>query len=500
MKKIAFLSILLLLATLVNVLQAQDGSLDDDNDQELFDLALSRENGFLSPPPATFSPKEFSTFNPQLPKVNVITGEYCEEECDLIIAGIEPLSYRRFYGHHGHKDECYGHWRINPECLFLFNFETREYPKYGAVGSENGGFSLYENGHGNVYTFDAQKNRSITNGEAITGQNHPLNTRISYRRVEKKKEDNHFYWEGVIEDGNGRKRFFQSDWKMWPKGNNKYTATAGRDFVPPYQAKIIEERRPNGNIICYGYENYNGANSELQPHYAPDYYVLTSISAYSAQGIPLGSLQIGYEKTSKKHGKRVRAINVAGSDGRRARLYHKIREVQAEKTIRKWGEIKTRPAIYDTVLNYVETSWKPTQCYQYRWEHAKTYFKAPFLFQASQDDGRVFETSYDLGSKKVVAQSAPVGPNDQMAPIARYEYQNDHTVVYDGENNKTVYKFNGDKRITSIEKYQDHKLYSIDKSEYDPNTGNVLKKTIEDGSGNILSLIEYVYEQKSECR
>ena len=34
-----------------------------------------------------------------IPKVNVISGEYCEEAIDLVVAGCEPLSVRRFYYH-----------------------------------------------------------------------------------------------------------------------------------------------------------------------------------------------------------------------------------------------------------------------------------------------------------------------------------------------------------------------------------------------------------------
>src|ERR1700733_12329890 len=318
------------LFAVVNGLFAQN--VDDDADWELFDFAVSRENGVLTPPPAAFNPIEATTFNPQLPKVNVITGEYCEEECDLIIAGAEPLSYRRFYGNQGYKDEGYGHWRINPECLFLFNFETRDYPKYGAIGSENGSFSLYEHGAGNVYGFNPH-NKSFTNGADLTGQHHPLNTRISYNRVRRNKNETYFcHWEGVIEEGDGRKRFFKSDWKMWPQeGFGTQRASAGQNFIPPYQAKILEDRKPNGNIIRYTYEDYNGPE-HYSEDYGSTYYVLSSIAAYSAKGVFLGSLNINYKRLdSKRRGRRVDSIHVGGSDGRQSHLYHNIREVQCEK-------------------------------------------------------------------------------------------------------------------------------------------------------------------------
>jgi hypothetical protein len=99
-----------------------------------------------------------------------------------------------------------------------------------------------------------------------------------------------------------------------------------------------------------------------------------------------------------------------------------------------------------------------------------------------QDDGRVLATSYDLGSKKVIAQSAPVGPDNQIVPIARYEYQSDNTIVCDGENNKAIYRFNSDKRIIAVEKYQNRQLYSTERNEWDPQTGNLLKKDLEDAN------------------
>ncbi|MCC5832529.1 MAG: hypothetical protein JJU12_05755 [Chlamydiales bacterium] len=56
------------------------------------------------PPPAVSRLYEAQAFNPTIPKVNVVTGEYCEEERDFVVAGAQPLSIRRFYNHQGYKD------------------------------------------------------------------------------------------------------------------------------------------------------------------------------------------------------------------------------------------------------------------------------------------------------------------------------------------------------------------------------------------------------------
>src|ERR1700722_10556899 len=49
------------------------------------------------------------------PKVNVVTGEYLEDACDLVVAGAEPLALTRFYGHYASHHPQYNFWRYNPE-------------------------------------------------------------------------------------------------------------------------------------------------------------------------------------------------------------------------------------------------------------------------------------------------------------------------------------------------------------------------------------------------
>jgi len=51
---------------------------------------------FLAPPPAVFQAREVMAINPNVPKVNVITGEYCDEECDLVVAGTTIMEFTIF--------------------------------------------------------------------------------------------------------------------------------------------------------------------------------------------------------------------------------------------------------------------------------------------------------------------------------------------------------------------------------------------------------------------
>ncbi len=437
--------------------------------------------GSLAPPPAVFSHNETSSF---LPKVNVITGEYHEEEIDLVVAGCEPISIRRFYNHLGHKNQAYGHWNINPETLMLFNFWkglVKSEPFMG-VGDEGGNFILCEKKRGDRFTFDSAKHTNFTN----LGNTHPLNVHFSSEKVKPKNHE--YYWEGEIEDGSGRKRFYRTEIGLWNQSSDSL-----------FQACIHEEKRPNGNIIYYTYEDYN-RKIKRESHYKnlSTYYILRSISAYSNKGEFLGSVKLEYpDKLDGKSDVRKRYIHrleISGSDQRKATLFNHIREVEPERKFGEWPYTEKVPAVRDVVLDYVQTPSKPTQSYNYRWERSREYYENNYMYASALPEGRIFKTHYDLDSNKVVEQTAPVGPNHELQTVARYVYEADHTVVFDGENNTTLYRFNNDKRITAIEKYDGSQLISVECNEWNSLNGNLIKKQIEDGPGNILRTCAYKYD------
>ncbi|MCH9608833.1 MAG: hypothetical protein S4CHLAM45_07450 [Chlamydiales bacterium] len=470
MKKLGYVPLSIFFALVVSTLVAQD-------------------NTFVKPPPAVFDHREVSAFLPQIPKVNVITGEYCEEEVDFVVAGIEPLSIRRFYNHQGYKNQAYGHWRINPETLILFNFTTNDSQKFAGVGSENGGFTLCENKQGGTFTFNPNKNKSFTNESThLTGQNHPLNTSFSVKKVTPGHTEH--YWKGTVKDGTGRERLYDSERGLWGAYYNQ---------EPAYQARIIEERKPNGNIIHYKYQDFNyKAESNSKYKYLATYYILTSISAHSSEGVFLGNINLNYP--SKLKGKKpdvkryVERVDISGSDERKVIFHNDIRTVQKRRKIYELGKSYERPEILDVVLDHVETSWKPTQNYNYIHDGKNNYFDHPFMEHAEQGEGRILKTEHNRHSKKVTSQSAPVGPKGEMLPIARYEYKSDHTIVYDGENHKTIFRFNKDKRITAVEKYEGTELLNVERSEWNSSNGNLISKQIEDSTGHPLYIRECEYD------
>ncbi|MCC5832528.1 MAG: hypothetical protein JJU12_05750 [Chlamydiales bacterium] len=296
-----------------------------------------------------------------------------------------------------------------------------------------------------------------------------------------------YYWEGTIEDGTGRVKKYRSEIGKWYELIN---------FNPVYQAYQLEERLPNGNIIKYGYENFY--KNIKGPRYKDlvTYYLLTKIEAFSFSGTPLGRIDLTYcdRKGLYQRMRYIDHIDIKGSDGRNAIYTHEIREIQ-ERNVRREED-----QIIDAVLKRVDSPGKPPQTYRYRWDDdsVEAYFKTPFLNDVSNCSTH-FETTYNIRTEKVVAQRAPVGPNGEMHPIARYEYHGDHTIVYDGENRKTIFRFNKEKRITAVEKYEGDRLSCVQKSKWDPESGNLVKTLIEDGKGEILQIAEFEYDTRQNA-
>lgn len=456
-------------------------------------------------PHRLFAPTERSTFLPQIPKVNLATGEYCEDACDLVVAGSEPISIRRFYNHtSGHFEKIYGHWRVNPETFILFNFEAAQKTEtYVGAGGKSGNFVLFDNGISSGFTVNPVKNKGFTN-TSLSGQHHPLNTHVSYKKETTTftygicEPEKHCWWEGTIKEGNGNERFFKTDTRQWPQMSNenprrirRHPCSGEREiqefpFIPPYQGQIIKERRPNGNVICYEYLDCNAKNPHVWRD-LPTSYALKSIKAYSATGILLGFVDIEYDSHAftglRGYFQLIDKVRFKGSDGRIAAYG------QTQRTVHKHVE-------YDTVLEQVFSPGQPLLRYEYQNARNKKnngYIRPPLLCRIQQGEGHFYETTYK-DDKKVAAQWAPIGLNGKVVPISRYEYGDNYTVVYDGEDNKTLYRFDQDKRIIATERYIGNTLYSVEKSKWEPSTGNLQKRCVEDGAGKVFYSAEYTYD------
>lgn len=441
---------------------------------------------FLAPPPAV------SQSNDALvSKVNVVTGEYVDQACDLVVAGCEPLSLRRFYGHLSHHDQVYGGWRVNPECLMLYNFELSkiryEYTRLVGIGERSGSFRVLEDVGSGVVGYDRER---LDTGQQGSGQTHPYNYQVSFERINGKECK--FAYRGDVIDGSGRVRHFETDMRLRPtdKYHTHFTTESHYHRVPPfgpfppYQAYITEERLANGNVIVYEYDDYNLLANGGYPADAPEYYILRKITAYNAdKSVELGWIAFEYKSAhwaAKGGSYRVEKVIVTGSDGRKV-VWHNDR--RDPKTLLDEQEI---------VMTGVEAPGKPCQSFKYKRPKTKKRKTMPFLRTMSLPGGQTLEIGYHRTDKVRYLRA----PEEQELWFA---YREDSTLVTDLEGGKTIYYHDGDQRITAIQAYDGDELVSVERNYWERSTGNLLEKRMEDGRGIVLYAVQYAYDKNQNC-
>lgn len=403
------------------------------------------------------------------PKVNPITGEYCEEEADLVVAGSEPLSVRRFYNSSGPYDPRFASWRYNPECFFVANLEWQHQEIFASVGDNDGSVSAFKRSSQDYYLFDFEVPKSFLAFQP-DGAAHPLNTKIRYRRHGDPKDKHRYEYRGSITDGSGRTRTFASamhrwthfvHWKekkgSWLTGGSEKLWRIHANTWTPYHIPITEERLPNGNILCYTYTQWK---KEKQNYPLPK--LLSSITAYNAdKSKVLGSIRLHYSRA--KHDE-VAGIQITGSDGRSAHIQHAGKSPINLASAQTPGSPPTKYAYLNRSLNSL-----------------------------TKPEGRILKTEYNKEGK-VAAQYAPVGPNGEMHPIGRYVYGSHMTQVLDAEGNRVDYHFDDHKRLLSINTLKNNRTYRQERFERDA-YGNITRKTISDANNTPFLITEYKYDK-----
>lgn len=397
-----------------------------------------------------------------IPKVNPITGEYCEEELDLVVTGITPLSIRRFYNSKAPYDPRYAHWRYNPESFFVANFEWPEQKIFASIGDYDGSICSFKHTDSSFYLLDIPKNFLFIHNE---GSSHSLNTTVHYQKIIDSKNKQHY--EGTITDGTGRIRSFCSESHSWTqhiqwiekkKGFGWKSETTWLIFPntwTPYHLPITEEKLPNGNILCYTYIPWKKDAYPLPQ-------LLQTITAYNSdKSKVLGFIHLEYKKDKENS---ITSIHIKGSDGRLALLKH------SEKP----GK-----------LTSACTPGKPSINYVYGKKGITTIYKS---YQ------EILITEYTKEGK-VSAQYAPVGTEGQLTTIGRYIYEDFMTQVFDAEGLRIDYHFDSNKFLTSLVYHNYNAPYKKEVFERDETTGNLLKKTLLDGNDNPLFITEYIYDK-----
>ena len=337
----------------------------------------------------------------------------------------------------------------------------------------------------NKFTIDIGSNSySNLTAEGLSGQGDPKNFSMVYWRWTSPKNNKFFSWKGFIRDGSGRtKEFFTEayEWhkphtKSFKKDFNTYTFDLPPRNWLPCHLFICKEVLPNGNILKYEYSPWRG--SKL----CPTPFNLQQITAYdSKEEKILARIDFDYQKYSWTHHLDIggthqkyeikveenRGFGIHGSDGRKAYCQHNKRHNLSRPIVLENVNTPT----HDIHYNYNIKNWR--------------------LIELDCGLKRKFRTEYN-SDNKVSAQFAPLGPNGEMLPLARYDYRPSHTNVFNAEGHLTIYHFNSDKKITTVEKQMDHRPYCFERSTWDK--GRLQYRCLFDGNERLLQKTEFVYD------
>ncbi len=106
---------------------------------------------------------------------------------------------------------------------------------------------------------------------------------------------------------------------------------------------------------------------------------------------------------------------------------------------------------------------------------------------------RIDNLPRDPRTGAVKLQKGPVGRDETPIITSRYFYYNGYTEVFNALNNKTVYRYGTNQKITAIQNYMGRNFYRVERFEWD-NKDFLKKKTIEDGAGHIHRIEEFAYD------
>lgn len=412
------------------------------------------------------------------PKVNPMTGEYVEEICDFIVAGSEPLSIRRFYNHtfNSPTANLYSSWRINPETLIRANFEYTKnpyHPRNVLIGFRDGGAVLLEKQRANTFSFDPEIQSSWINAgsDEISGQTNLKNITVTYWKHHAKDEEK-FSYAGRLIDGTGRKVEFETNYFKWLKKKNLNGNEQRPECWTPYHCPIKKETLPNGNFLVYTYEKYGD-----HKHW-PAQYRIKQIQSRNSCDQLMGCINLDYRHNPKNEIK-LHEILITGSDGRSARLGSKTHDKNeninyAKNENYRYVNLLTQSARPDSpLIKYFYDS-------KYRLEKITSSNKTKFVTKYN-DEGKVSE------------QLAPVGSNGQLIKIATFDYRPYSTEIRLSEGLNLIYNYNHSHRLSSVEKYLENTLHSIEKNAWDAE-GQLISKSLVSPTKKVLTSKSYIYD------
>lgn len=353
-------------------------------------------------------------------RVNAISGSYIAPHYDFNVPSCEPISFVRIYTDNLIFPACLqGCWTHNFRSEAICRYQELEEGKVG-WGAEfigpMGQHTLYSKitrGKKGIVKLDLADHphnfAGLTNigSDLISGQ-----TNIKNHSVQFQRHDNEFMFK--VTSGSGHKYYL----------NELKTA-----HIPGYRLytlKLTQEQKPNGNHLIYEYDS--------------DRKLKKVKSVNNKQDVTFGEIHFSHAKPGDP-------LKISGSNGNYSKYYFdrvKLKKSSVEKQF---------------YISKVERSDAPTEEYFYVNNQDATCRK---LSKISYPEGRFLEIDYCMEGEewmwnRVKALKAPVGNTSE--PITTYSFkykgkeQGRKTIVSDAYNHVTIYRYDSEPRLSSIERY-----------------------------------------------
>lgn len=388
-------------------------------------------------------------------KVNVINGDYCEVATDLIIKGPDDLVMQRYYSNSNFiTGNGKGGWRIFPQCWLIVGKDPKGnhcnvsgisyYWTYAFTGDKSGSIYTYSGWESRMSKDDGLQIWGFRDGRClcttargvVSGQTNVQNNKLRYQT------NSQSY---TLKLGDGTERYYEKvDTLPSLYLGEELSLEVTKKVQDSESYRLTLEVLPSGNKVRYQYDEVGHLirvemlNSSLEKVFA--------------------WITLSYESNQ---------LLISTSDERSIAY-----ELDGSLIVR------------------ADYSYQPSCTYIYN-ESGKIVQKIL--------PGRTSAVEYDANSR-VSCLKEQLGNSDELYPSRTFSYGNGHTEVIDASGKKIIYHFNKRDQLEAIESYDlAGSKYRVDRKFWDSERewyGRILTKTIEDGSGNIISARCYTYDER----
>lgn len=368
--------------------------------------------------------------------VNALTGDLFVSNADIVIQGVEPLVLKRNYVSGDGKGKTAGWFFFSHLVLTMKDSITTELrlpngmqlfyfaPLVGKDDKKGQKKAKKEGFHYSLAFEDYYLGITNCAGGEISARHNILNNRLV---LDYEKKIYHFYGASGVE--------------------RCYKRIPDQEKAPIY-FHLQWERLPNGNRICYGYDKHHRLNA---------------INTTNPSGTKTyASASIHYVNADIESSD----CDVTTSDG-------KVIQYRFDKKVEK-GKDKKKHSSF--LLRRVTSPEMPDETLEY---HEKQEYRGPLVSSRSLPQERTLKIDYynlhhntvleqnihldtasDPRCDRVKALYSPIGKDNRLIPTQTFVYevgkrgeQGGGTEVYDAEGNLTLYRYNPQVRIESIDRF-----------------------------------------------